>query len=190
MTPLEHFRNFVLPAVRDYYAAERDLTEAAVAERATTDAEALAMRRAAEAAKVTWHLADWMWENFSPAEQAATGAHGLAGYRKIIEQANCEYLRTGTPCQDFNLLGAVADAFKHYRIKNPLREIQSADAIGGLSTGFGEGRFGEGKFGGVAQVMIVQQDGSKRAFSAVVQNSVDMWRRVLGLPLPEISDFD
>lgn len=189
MTPAEYFENFVLPSAREYCGAEDALTQASNDNLPTDGLELTARRKAANAAYATWHMADWVWEQMSTPSKSALGVNSLNDYRKRLEQNYCDYLRNGDRCDDFNLIGSVADAFKHFKLKNKNREIASADAVVGLSSGWGEVRWGEGKWGGAPQVMITQRDGSTRAFSAVLQNSVDMWRRALGLPLPDMGEF-
>ena len=189
MTAAEYFENFVLPSAREYCEAEDALTQAASKNFPTDSLELAARRKAANAAYAAWHMADWMWEQMTAVAKTNIGVTSLNDYRKQLEKTHCEYLRTGKNCDDFNLLGSVADAFKHFKLRNKNREVDSADAIEGLSSGWSEVRWGEGKWGGAPQVMITQRDKSMRAFSAVLQNSVDMWRRALGLPLPKINEF-
>jgi hypothetical protein len=45
--------------------------------------------------------------------------------------------------------------------------------------GWGEGGFGEGVYGGGFQLVVKQDDGDKRALSAIMQNVIEMWRRLL-----------
>jgi hypothetical protein len=188
MTPSEYFQRFVLPAFNDYCEAEAALTAAAARLVDSSREESDAIRKAANSAIATWHMADWMWEHFASSDRALLyNAPDLASYRRLLEGNYCEHLRTNRPSEDFNLLGAIADAFKHYKIRNNARQIAGADAIAGISTGWGQLAWGEGKWGGGAQVLVQLRDGTQRAYSSVIQNCVDMWRRSLGLvPLPPV----
>jgi len=46
--------------------------------------------------------------------------------------------------------------------------------------------WGEGNYGGAEQVIVIFQDGRKRALSSVLQNVVDAWRLARGQSLPAI----
>jgi hypothetical protein len=47
--------------------------------------------------------------------------------------------------------------------------------------------YGEGNFGGLDQVIVLTDSGAnKRALSAILQNVVDMWRAIMGLPQEQI----
>lgn len=190
MTPGEYFDSFVLPAFREYREAEKVLSSAVAAGQNATAAETEARRKAAASAVATWHMADWMWEHFSATDPSMLlGAPSLSAYRDELERRFCDFLRNGNPERDFNLIGAIADAFKHHTLRNTNREIADAEAAAGMSTGWGEMRWSEGKWGGGPQVIITLRDGRKRAYSAILQNSVDMWRRALGIsPLPPIGE--
>ena len=50
-------------------------------------------------------------------------------------------------------------------------------------------RYGEGKYGGAEQLVITTVTGDKRALSSVLQNVFDAWMRLLGQPLPAISQY-
>ena len=82
-------------------------------------------------------------------------------------------------CQDFGLVRDVADAHKHFELDRPNRRLTRADQTAKGGMGWGEGGFGEGVFGGGPQLVVKQDDGDKRALSAIMQNVIEMWRRLL-----------
>jgi hypothetical protein len=96
-------------------------------------------------------------------------------------------LRTSNNVTDVSLLGDVADALKHAILTQRLnmRDISQNDAVLVAGRGYGEGRYGEGKFGGMDQVLILANSGT-RCLSSVLQNVIDAWRRAAGFSLPEI----
>ena len=120
------------------------------------------------------------------ANENAFGDLTLAEIRNRASQA-CIYLRTeGQPSADISLLGDIADALKHARLTRRLEEraVAANDAVIVVGTGYGELPYGEGKYGGPEQVIVRTTSGA-RALSAVLQNCVDAWRRVLGDTLPD-----
>jgi hypothetical protein len=88
---------------------------------------------------------------------------------------------------DVKLCGDVADALKHAILTRNLdvRQIRENDAVIALSTGYGELGYGEGKYGGIQQVIVLANSGT-RALSSVLQNVIDAWRRAAGLDLPAV----
>jgi hypothetical protein len=185
MIPTEYFDSIVIPAFREYREAEERLNDAIRTGIDTTAAESEARRRAFASAVATWHMADWMY--YSTPDPARTLlAPTLAKYREGVEAQHCYFLRSARQVRDFNLIGAIADASKHFELRSDAREIKTANAIAELSTGFGQLAWGEGKYGGGKQVIITLQAGPPRAYSSVLQNCIDMWRLTLGVTLPPI----
>jgi hypothetical protein len=99
-------------------------------------------------------------------------------------------LRSGNVSTDFDALGAIVDAFKHYELADRRRPrlVRSAQATVTTDTGLGQLGFGEGKYGGVTETIVTFTDGRTRAFSSIIQNVVDMWRCAFGLQLPPIGE--
>ena len=93
--------------------------------------------------------------------------------------------RTTNPATDLSVLGAVVDAYKHFHLTSSSRAVKTVGATIVVATGWGELGWGEGKYGGVDQVIVQLNDGSKRALSSILQNVIDMWRRVMGVPLKD-----
>jgi len=96
----------------------------------------------------------------------------------------------GRSVEDLDLLTDIADAFKHHETTYPLRrrvrQVTSAKATITTGSGWGEMSWGEGNYGGAEQVIVILQDGRKRALSSVLQNVVDAWRLARGQSLPAI----
>lgn len=107
----------------------------------------------------------------------------IGNFQKAIERDFCQMGRDGPPAKDLTLLGAVVDAFKHAELRNKARPVTSIRATVVTSTGYGELGFGEGKYGGIDQVIVRIHGQNSRALSLILQNNMDMWRRVLQLPL-------
>jgi hypothetical protein len=97
-------------------------------------------------------------------------------------------MRTENTISDLTLLGDVVDAYKHAeltrRLPKRLLTLTTSYATVVVGSGWGEMHFGESKWGGTEQVVVLTESMTKkRALLVVLQNVVDMWRRVMGLPL-------
>lgn len=182
-----HFERVVLPALREYRAAENDLTAAAKLDaQARALVRGIAERRARTAAIELHHLGDVVFKNPAPQPRPA---HKNPREARDWAETYCTRSRGPLPDRDINLLSAIADAYKHWELNDPVREIRAASAVEVASRGYGQGRFGEGKYGSVEQVLVFLQDGTVRPLATVLQNVTDAWRRGFGWPLPPISDF-
>ena len=82
-------------------------------------------------------------------------------------------------CSDFALIRDIADAHKHVELDRTSKQVTKSDQTKPGNIGWGEGGFGEGKFGGAKQLVVVLDNGSKRALSAILKNVMDMWERLL-----------
>jgi hypothetical protein len=92
-------------------------------------------------------------------------------------------LRSAYQVADLTLLGDIVDAYKHAELNNKARLVHSGQVTVVIGSGWGEMHSGEGNWGGLDQVIVLTDQGTKkRALSAVLQNVVDMWRDVMGLP--------
>ena len=181
-----HFREIVIPAWQAYLAAERRLTAAAKSgdwaaeERAGFDA----LREGGAAAFYVHHYADVVVRN-----QPYWLPNEITKVRPTLTWLgeSCTRLRTGKSCDDVDLLRDVAEALKHAILTHNLeaRRVAANEAVLVVGTGYGELPYGEGKFGGTVQVVVLASGGA-RALSAILQNVIDAWRVVSGLPLPEI----
>lgn len=180
-----HFDRHVVPEFHRYLAAERQLTEAiALGDESKIEAARDDAMRAAMAAVVPAHHMSDVVANERPA-YIPSHVQGVGAVRKWAQATHCKMLR-GSPIDDLDLLGDVADAFKHFKLthkKGRPRRVTSAKATITTEAGWGEMGFGEGKYGGAEQVVVTLLDGRKRAMSSILQNVIDMWRLVLGRSL-------
>lgn len=186
----QYFDRHVVPQFRSYLAAEKRLTEAIRAgDPSKIDSARDEALSAAMAAVVpAHHMSDVIMKE----RPSCLPSHvqGLSGVRQWAQTTHCKMLR-GAPVDDLELLGDVADAFKHFELTHPrttARKVTSAKATITTGAGWGEIGFGEGKYGGAEQVVVTQLNGRKRAMSSILQNVTDMWRSVLGRSLPPIGE--
>jgi hypothetical protein len=108
------------------------------------------------------------WQGRDPSK--IYGARNEGAYRNEL---------TALECQDFGLVRDVADAHKHFELDRPNRRLTRADQTARGGMGWGEGGLGEGVFGGGPQLVVKLDDGTKRALSAIMQNVIEMWQRLL-----------
>ncbi|MEO1149688.1 MAG: hypothetical protein AAFW83_01745 [Pseudomonadota bacterium] len=176
----DHFRDIVLPAIREYYESENNLTTAISGQSDDLEAVRLeALRRARTAVIELNHLSD---------DYSHTNNEPLSELREKLF-SHCTMMRSGQPYNDFTLIRDIADAFKHTEISRSSASVKHKKAVISTSTGYGELGYGEGKWGGVEQVVVKFPDEKSRALTSIIQNVVDAWRRVLGTELPPISEF-
>ena len=95
----------------------------------------------------------------------------------LDEGAYRNYL--SSKCPDFGLVRDIADAHKHVELNRSTRRVTRSDQTQSGTMGWGEGGFGEGRFGGVEQLVITLDDGSKRPLTAVMGNVINMWEQLL-----------
>jgi hypothetical protein len=182
----EHLYEIVIPAWQAYLTAEHRLTDAIHSgnEGATKRAGYDALREGGAATIYLHHFAeivmrarpDWLQEDIGSARELWRWVSG-----------HCTMLRTDRHVADVELCGDVADALKHAILTRnvDVRQIRENDAVLALGTGYGELSYGEGKSGGMQQVIILANSGT-RALSSVLQNVIDAWRRSAGLALPAL----
>jgi hypothetical protein len=182
----EHFYEIVIPAWRAYLSAEGRLTEAINAQAADAIRAAGydALREGGAATIYLHHFAeiilrarpDWL-------------SHKILTLGELRDwvSTHCTMLRSDRQVADVQLCGDVADALKHAILTRNVdaRQVRGNDAVISLSSGFGELSHGEGKYGGIEQVIVLANSGT-RALSSVLQNVIDAWRRAAGLVLPPL----
>lgn len=181
-----HFIEIVIPAWQAYLRSEDQLTrtmmEGGNVERARYDA----LREGGAAAFYLHHFADIV-----AAERAEFLPHDVESLGQVQQwvASNCRMLRSEAPSNDVSLLGDVVDALKHAHLTRRLneREVAARDAVVVIGSGMGELGYGEGKYGGVDQVLILANSGT-RPLSSILQNVIDAWRASMGLPMPEIGE--
>jgi hypothetical protein len=182
----EHLERVVLPALRDYWAAEADLTSAALNRPGEVHAaREEAMRRARTAAIELHHLCDVALKATDPSLPAFANMEEV----RAAVGAECLAMRTSRLTADVPLLRDVAEAFKHHELDRKNARVTGADTVVACQTGYGTLGYGEGKYGGIDQVVVTDKAGGQRALSSVLQNVADAWRRVIGRSLPPINDF-
>jgi hypothetical protein len=182
----EHFYEIVIPAWQAYLTAEGRLTDAISSnnEDVSTRAGYDALREGGAATIYLHHFAEIVMRarpSWLPPDIVTAGEL----WRWVSR--HCTMLRTDRHVADVELCGDVADALKHAILtrKVDARQIRENDAVLALSTGYGELSFGEGKYGGIQQVIVLANSGT-RALSSVLQNVIDAWRRAAGLDLPAV----
>lgn len=112
-----------------------------------------------------------------------TGRAAVKNLAEVLESRHCFMLRSSYPAADLTLLGDIVDAYKHAELHNKARLVHSSRVTVVIGSGWGEMHYGEGNWGGLDQVIVLTSQGTKkRALSAILQNVVDMWRDVMGLP--------
>jgi 3-oxoacyl-(acyl-carrier-protein) synthase len=137
------------------------------------------------AAVPAWHLTDTVVVD-RPAWMPAAIGSGRGEARRLaelLERNHCFMLRSANPIADMTLLGDVVDAYKHAELSNQARLVHSSRVTVVIGSGWGEMHYGEGNYGGLDQVIVLTDNGTKkRALSAILQNVIDMWRAAMGLP--------
>src|SRR5260370_16606166 len=187
---LDHVAAVVRPALRNYLADERALTDAIVSNdhEAACTARQDVMLAARQAVDVLHHLSDFVLKE--PSASAAMGAfEHIEDVRSAVE-AKGVFLRTAKPVPDVRLLRALADAFTHPPPARPSAMVLVSSDVVSISIGWDQARWDEGKWDSPEQVIIITtKDGDKRALWSVLQNVFDAWITLLGEPLPPISQY-
>jgi hypothetical protein len=184
---LDHMTAVVRPALRNYFASEKKLTEALEAKDpvAIETARRDVMLAARQATSELHHLSDFVLKERSHALSFAK----IEDVRSAVG-AKCVFLRTANyPVADVALLRDVADAFKHHRPDRAKTKVSVSTDVVPTGSGWGQMHYGEGKYGGAEQVIITMKDGNKRALSSVLQNVFDAWMTFLGHPLTPIGQY-
>jgi hypothetical protein len=182
-----HFDVYVVPNFRIFTAAEKSVVSAFL-EGNADNPEALnrwAIAAGMNASVPAYHMADAMmkerqlWPSWLP-----DSINKIGQLRQEIERRHCRRLRGECFGDDLTLLGAVVDAYKHTALRDSKRHVTSNRATVVTATGYGELYiYGEGNYVGCGQVVVRLNSGRSRALSGVLQNVIDMWRRVLDRPL-------
>lgn len=173
----DFFDAVVAPALAEYRDAEVELTKASLDGDANRLEAALALvfRRARTAAIELHQFTDRVVTEH-PAWAPALANEAT---RKWLMSNHC----SRRP-DDVHVLHDVADAFKHAKLTRQRKDrpwlVASDKAVVSIATGFGELGWGEGKWSGVAQTIIEQPDGRKRALSFVLETAEDAWLRAMG----------
>lgn len=184
---LKHLELVVRPALREYAAAESNLTSASKIGdgQAIEDAKDEVLRKARTAASELNHLSDVILKE--PCAELSK----FADLFDIRQQASdlCTFLRSQTRVDDIALVRDISEAFKHHRPDRSTNTVASSEAIIACQQGFGKLRWGEGKFGGTLQAVVTRKNGDERALSSVFQNAFDAYLRLLKQPLLPINEY-
>lgn len=133
--------------------------------------EPLDERRAKNAVADVNNIAARVYHHWKDTDRAQVfNANSEGEYRNAIAARECE---------DFALVRDVADAHKHLSLDRPSRRVSRADQTGVGSLGWGQARWGEGVWGGGPQLVVTLDDGTKRPLTAIMQNVMEMWERLL-----------
>lgn len=124
------------------------------------------LRLAMNAAVALNQMADHFWHAYSAAEP-----HRVFGSKTV--GAFRDALATQRPA--FGLLRDVAEAHKHVKLNRHLRAITSAGQTVVGSLGYGEAEYGVGLYGGGPEVVVSLDTGERRHFSALVEETMQMW---------------
>jgi hypothetical protein len=185
---LHHIATVVQPALRNYQASEKALTDALSRDASAAGAARQdVMLAARQAVDLLHHLSDFVLKEPSASAAMEAFKH-IEDVRSAVEE-KCVFLRTEKSIADVGLLRDVAEVFKHHRPDRPSATVKVSSDVVAISTGFAQLRFGEGKYGGAEQVIVTKKDGDKRALSSVLQNVFDAWVTLLGQPLPPIGRY-
>jgi hypothetical protein len=172
---MEYFERHVLRNAEAYRIAEDHLTVEDQNDDAVAlhDASENALAAGMNAAVASYHMADNIWEQHKGGAPTY-GKSSLADYRAYLDANFCLYSATQNIWPELAVLGALADAHKHYQLRSSARPISSSHDTLVCQRGFGLGPYDEGKFGGVAEVWIVTKTGI-RALGMVLFNVNRMW---------------
>lgn len=166
-----HLLNNVLPAAREYEAAELALSEAYALSRNRAlcrDEAQCAIRKAGELAIAIDGLTDRRAEEVSLSKKAIRSAVDLeCGF------ADPPVLR---PCLD--RIRAIANAYKHGQLNDPTLPIDNEDAIVAVGSGYGIDGYGVGKYGG-PEVLINLRNGQTRKFLGDAPAAILGWVKYL-----------
>jgi hypothetical protein len=108
--------------------------------------------------------------------------HSLpTGDPRLLAASSVRTLRDELGKQEpaFALIRDVADAHKHVKLDRKDRQVSSAEQTTVGSLGWGEAEFSYGRWGGAAELVVTLDSGRKRHFSALVDATFTMWKRLL-----------
>ena len=171
----DFFEVIVRSAIEEYEDAEKRLTAAVAAgdEAALGAARQLVLRRGRTAAIELHQFADQVH-----ADKPAWGPTCATpnAVRKWLKDNWCA---NPNSLIDFDVLHAVADAFKHAVLTQGEPLFRSDEVIVTTSMGYGEGRYGVGKWGGTDQLTI-EIPGLETPMSTALQVVSQAWLKAMG----------
>ena len=133
------------------------------------------IRHAMNVALSAFHMADWVWNTYHDLDpQKVAGMRGkLAYYSQLANMG----------CPDFLVLKDIAEAHKHLELDRQTPYVQSVTSAG--ATGLGHiGAFTRMGLtvtptAALKQLVVEQQDGTKRAFEEVIESVMHMWEELI-----------
>lgn len=147
----DFFTNDTEPAVAEWLANEQDL------------------RLAKSAAVSLNQMADYYFQSYPAGDPKLLGALTVGALRSELRRREVA----------FALIHDGADAHKHVKLDRANRQVTSTDQTSVRSLGYGEAEYGLGRYGGPPEVVVELDSGEKRHFSALVEATLDMWKRLL-----------
>jgi hypothetical protein len=177
---LDHLMTNVLPAAEEYWASERQLSDAYLA-----DANPTHWKAAADRAK---RMASNLAVAIDGLTDRAANATGIQK-KEIREQVakSCIWPGGSQPRTDaLERVRAIANAYKHQKLSDKTLPISSDEDVFALGVGWGKDGFGVGKFGSV-EVFITDKNGNSWKFLGDAPVSISAWFRFLkshGVSLP------
>ncbi len=111
------------------------------------------------------HMHHYLSENNKSLLLGATGSHK---YRIALAEIE----------PDFALVRDVAEAHKHVHLDRPDAQVRSADRTNIQPSRYGEMPYGEGLYS-ASQFVVELEGGSKRALSALMNKTIEMWEAQL-----------
>lgn len=147
----EFFETHVLPALKEW--------------RANETSERLGMGLAV----VLNQTVDRYFHSFPSGDSKLFGA-------KTVKQLRAELTKKSA---SFALIRDVADAHKHVKLDRPDRVVTSAGQTAVGRMGYGEAEYGVAKWGSPPELVVTLDNGKKRHFSAIVDETVKLWGSLL-----------
>jgi hypothetical protein len=152
LTPHEFFEQFVRPSVETW---RHDHLNIRLAKHAISELNNMAER-------VFWH--------WGPGAPQVYYTSRVGEYRRWLAEQECG---------DFQLAWDIADAHKHVELTRSGRAVTRDMQTAAGTLGYGEELFGQGIYGSAEQLIVVQDDGTRRAILGVIGRVLQMWEYIL-----------
>ena len=164
-----HLEHCVLPAAREYEAAEKDLTNA------KQDDQVLAKRNAKRKASDLAIALDGL------TDRCANELHFPLTEVRDRLSGLCLWPGSGAPRDGTWLrVRAVANAYKHQNLSDQALPITSDRDVLVVGLGWDLDGWGVGKWGGGDEVLVQQKDGTKYKFMGDAVVAIAAWFKFLG----------
>lgn len=132
-------------------------------------ADELVEHKAMALATNVCHLADHFWESFS--SQPA----------KVFSQSNLRNFKDQLSLKsiDYALIRDVCDAHKHCKLTRNSRNVTGSEQTSVGSMGWDEAKWDDAEWDKKEEIVIIDDNGEKHHFKAVVERAISYWRRKL-----------